>query len=110
MTTPDPGEMMTRDLGTLDTDGDQAAQFEAPTARDSEAPQMVNGGGQAEAMHQRPQFSPVAQPGQIEEIHWHTVKTEQRAPGAHTEPPRHHSRGMIGRFHQHRKGKGGKGG
>jgi hypothetical protein len=94
--------MGTRDMTTLPTDGEQATQFEAPTARDSEAPAMVNRGAGAATTRQRPSFSPVAQPGQVEEIHWHTVKSEQRAPGG--EPPARPTRGMIGRFHQHHHG------
>lgn len=97
MTTP-----FSRDLDTLTTDGDQATQFEAPTARQTEAPASINDGtsGQAAAEAQRPQFSPVGQPGMIEEIHWHEVRsppeTADQAPA---------STGMIGRFHPGGQGK-----
>jgi hypothetical protein len=91
MTTP-----FSRDMDTLTQDGPQATQFEAPTARDFEAPGLVNatGEGQAAAEAQRPQYSPVGQPGMIEEIHWHEVRSPPEQPD---QAPA--STGMIGRFH-----------
>jgi hypothetical protein len=89
--TVQPEDMHSRDLGTLEDDGQQLVQFETPGARDT--------GGQGAALAQRPQYSPVAQPG-TERIHWHTVETE--------EPARQHerpARGMFARLHQ-RQGKG----
>jgi len=93
MTTP-----FSRDMDTLTEDGPQATQFEAPTARQMEAPGLVNAtgdtAGQAAAEAQRPQFSPVGQPGMIEEIHWHEVRSPPEQPD---QAPA--STGMIGRFH-----------
>jgi hypothetical protein len=101
---PDDDDMHTRDLGTLGQDGPQLAQFETPGARDGDGDGDASP-GMGGALRQRPQYSPVAQPGMVSEIHWHTVKSEQRAP----EPPHQQSRGMIGRFHDgsEKPGKGG---
>jgi hypothetical protein len=100
VTTPD---MHSRDLGTLADDGPQLTQFETPGARATTAPEWDipaeherTAQGQSEALGGRPQYSPVAQPGMVEEIHWHTVKSEEPA----REQP---TRGMIGRLHPHVK-------
>ena len=109
MTTPGPEDTFTRDTTTLPEDGPQATQFETASARDFEAPGMVNGGGQAEAVRQRPHYSPVAQPGMVEEIHWHTVKSEQRAP-EEPQPARRRRRGHRRGRGRQRSGGGGQGG
>lgn len=85
--TDDTGEMHSRDMDMLGTDGPQATQFETPNARD----QVSN----METGRDRPQYSPVAQPGQVEEIHWHTVRSDQPGQPEHEQP----TRGMIRRFH-----------
>jgi hypothetical protein len=96
--------MQTRDMTTGPQDGPLLTQFEADNSRKSEAPQNVNNGGQAEAEEQRPHFSPVAQPGMVESIHWHTVET--REPEHKQEQHGRHTLGMIGRFHQRPKSGG----
>lgn len=89
--------MHSRDLSSGDTDGPQLTQFETASARDAgPVEQPAAAGGMAEARRERPQFSPVAQPGMIEAIHWHTVESREGARARQqAEPPRR--RGRRGR-------------
>lgn len=65
------GEVMTRDLGTINEDGPNLTAMESPVARPN------SDGVVEEMMHHRPRYSPVAQPGMDERIWWHTVRTPQ---------------------------------
>lgn len=86
--TQDPQPAHSRDLTTLEEDGPQLTQFES---------RHVPG------KNQRPRFSPVAQPGMVDEIHWGTVRTTQG--GTRERPPaRQQTRGMFGRLHEERGG------
>lgn len=107
-------EMHSRDLNTLDQDGPGLTQFETPRARQFPGGEVPPGGGQAEAERTRPRYSPVAQPGMVSEIHWHTVKSEQHVANGQPDPRRgreHATRGMIGRLnrrHPDERGGGGR--
>lgn len=85
--------MHSRDLGTLGDDGPQLTQFETASARDAGPAEHAGAaGGMAEAERTRPRFSPVAQPGMIEAIHWHTVESREGGHAAAGEPPRRRRR------------------
>jgi hypothetical protein len=86
MTTP-----MTRDMDTLGDDGPELVRYETPYARD------IYGQKQAEA--DRPQFSPVAQPGMREEIWFHTVKGDTGDKVKMRKAPRP-PRGIFARLHE----------
>lgn len=92
MTTPPDtdgqgGEIMTRDLSAGAEEGPGLTQFETPSARGG--PNRTTGIMERE----RPQYSPVAQPGMNENIWFHTVEQ-----GGMHEPDR-------GRKRRRRKGR-----
>jgi hypothetical protein len=86
--TGQPDTMFSRDTDTLGQDGPYLAAYE------SEKPRVTALRGQQTAELQRPSYSPVAQPGNVTEIHWHTVRSEESDTPQREQP----TRGMIGRL------------